>query len=219
MEDRRRSDVCSQSVISQNSGTRQPREGLISFVKATSKAAQSIIRKELDDITKPVLDDMSAHKMLQSETSQDLKAVADDITQSIVEKTEFGRDRRCKSKSKTQTEEQTESNGQQDKNLGCKESCQSKHLSHGNKAEGTTPPGHQCQSIQLLQSLIMLTLLQIEDVKSDGENELAMIPLLNKNFQWQIPGSHKGTEFCPLQSHHKWNHPQGYPRITNLLEQ
>lgn len=35
-----------------------------SFLRATSKAALSLIRKELDDITEPVLDDTSVYEML-----------------------------------------------------------------------------------------------------------------------------------------------------------
>ncbi|XP_036942883.1 uncharacterized protein LOC119012831 [Acanthopagrus latus] len=58
-----------------------------SFVRATSKAAMRIIRKELDDIAEPVLDDVSACETLQSESSQQIMVVADDFAELIVEKT------------------------------------------------------------------------------------------------------------------------------------
>ncbi len=58
-----------------------------SFIIETTKAVQEIISKEVNDIIEPLLDDMTdcEYELLQSDSSREIKIIADDIAQSIVE--------------------------------------------------------------------------------------------------------------------------------------
>ncbi|XP_030259840.1 uncharacterized protein LOC115573265 [Sparus aurata] len=153
-----------------------------SFVKATSKAALRIIRKELDDIAEPVLDDVSAYETLQSESSQEIMAVADDIAELIVEKIASLEETGVASPSpKPKQEPKLKVVCSKIKTFLAKSLAKAGICRIAANLKAQYHQDADDESSQSMQSLIdsIDSLLQTEH-DEDGENELALIPWFKK---------------------------------------
>ena len=154
-----------------------------SFLRATATAALSIIRKELDDFTEPVLDDSSVYDMLQSLTSQEMVVLAEDIADVIAEKTVSLEEMVQASPSpKPEQRNKLKVLGGKIKTFLAKSLAKAGICCIAAKLKAQFHQDTRAESDQSLQVLMesIDSLLQTELGESDGENELAQIPFFQR---------------------------------------